>query len=129
MYQGSLCIANALSRSLIHTTSNSNSTFQKKVDAYVNFLIDNLPATDIWPIKTQQDEDPVCQTLKMYCQDKWPDKLSLIGPYKTYQAIAIELCIAYGLLLRGSHLVILPSLQADMLQHSELLQTTTSLLA
>jgi len=36
------------------------------------------------------------------------------GPYKTYQKVASELCVAIGLLLRGSRLVIQPSLQADI---------------
>jgi len=42
----SLCTADVLSQSPIHTTSSSDLTFQKEVDAYVNLLIDNLPATD-----------------------------------------------------------------------------------
>ena len=66
-------------------------------------------------IQSQQDEDPVCQKLKKYCQEQWPDKSSLKGPYKPYTAVASELCVANGLLLRGSRLVIPPSLRPDIL--------------
>ena len=51
---------------------------------------------------SQQDEDPVCQTLKPYCQEGWPEKSSLKGPFKPYVAVASELCVANDLLLRGS---------------------------
>ena len=113
----SLCTADALSRSPVNTTSCSDSKFQQEVDAYVNLLIHNLPATDkrLLDIQSQQDEDPVCQKLKMFCQEGWPDKSSLKGPYKPYLAVASELCVANGLLLRGSRLVIPPNLQTDIL--------------
>ena len=57
-----LCTADALSRSPVSTTSCSDSKFQQEVDAYVNLLINNLPATDkrLTEIQSQQDKDPVC---------------------------------------------------------------------
>lgn len=112
-----LCTADALSRSPVNTTSCSDSKFQQEVDAYVNLLIHNLPATDkrLLDIQSQQDEDPVCQRLKKYCQEGWPDKSSLKGLYKPYLAVASELTVANGLLLRGSRLVIPQNLKADIL--------------
>ena len=63
----SLCTADALSRSPVNTISCSDSKFQQEVDAYFNLLIHNLPPTDkrLLDIQYQQDEDPVCQKLKM----------------------------------------------------------------
>ena len=92
----SLFTADALSRSPVNTTSCSDSKFQQEGDAYVNLLIHNLLATDKrqLDIQSQQDEDPVCQKLKMYCQEGWPDKSSRKGPYKPYLAVASELCVA-----------------------------------
>ena len=112
-----LCTADALSRSPVNPASCSDSKFQHEVDAYVNLLIHNLPATDkrLLDIQSQQDEDPVCQRLKKYCQEGWPGKSTLKGPYKPYVAVASELSVANGLLLRGSRLVIPNNLRTDIL--------------
>ena len=82
----SLCTANALFRSPVDTTSYSDSKFQQEVHAYVNLIINNLPATDtcLKEIQSQQDESPVYQKLKTYCQEGWPEKSSLKGPFKPY---------------------------------------------
>ena len=113
----SLCTADALSRSPVNTGSHSDSKFQHETDAYVNPLIQNLPATDkrLTEIQSQQDQDPVCQKLKKYCQDGWPDRSSLTGPCKPYLPVTNELCVANGLLLRGGRLVIPPNLRSDIL--------------
>ena len=52
------------------------SKFQQEVDAFVNLLIHNLPDTDkhLLDIQSQQDEDPICQRLKKYSREGWPDK-------------------------------------------------------
>ena len=70
----------------------------------MNLLINNLLATDkcLLDIQSQRDKDPVCQRLKKYCQEGWPDKSTLKGPYKPYVAVASELSVTNGLLLRGS---------------------------
>lgn len=89
----SLCTADALSRSPVNTTSCSDSKFQQEVDAYVNLIINNLPVNDscLKEIQCQQDEDQVCQKLKIYCQEGWPGKSSLKGSFKPYIAVASEL--------------------------------------
>ena len=84
----------------------------------MNLIINNLPATDarLKEIQSQQDEDPVCQKLKTYCQEGWPEKSSLKGPFKPYLPVASELCVANDLLFRGSRLVMLPNLEQTYLQ-------------
>ena len=42
----SICTTDALSRPPIEMTSCSDSSFEQEVDAYVNSIINNLPATD-----------------------------------------------------------------------------------
>ena len=81
----SLCTANALSQSPVGTTSCGDSKFQQ-----------DLPATDthLKEVQSQQDEDPVRYKLKTYCQEGWPDKSSLKGPFTPYVAVASELCVA-----------------------------------
>ena len=117
VHERSLCTADALSRTPIEMNSCSDSNFEQEVDAYVNSVINNLPATDacLKEIQSQQNEDPVCQKLKTYCQERWPDKSTLKGPFKPYVAVANELCVANDLLLRGSQLVIPPKLTTDIL--------------
>lgn len=62
-------------------------------------------------IKTQY-----VKTLKLTdCQETWPGRSSLKGPYKPYLTVASELSVAKGLLLRGSQLVIPPNLRKDIL--------------
>ena len=98
-------------------TSCNDSNFQQEVDGYANLIINNLPATDahLKEIQFQQNEDPVCQKLKIYCQEGWPDNSTLKGPFKPYVAVASGLCVANDLLLRGSQLVIPPKLRTDIL--------------
>ena len=86
----SVCTDDALSRSPIEINSCSDSNFKWEVDAYVNSIINNLPAIDarLKEIQSQQNEDPVCQKLKTYCQEGWPDKSILKGPFKPYIAVA-----------------------------------------
>ena len=88
----------------------SDSSFEQEVDAYVNSVINNLPATDacLKEFQSQHNEGPVCQKLKTYCQEGWPDKSTLKGPFKPYIALASELCVANNLLIRDSQLVIPP---------------------
>ena len=82
----------------------SDSSFEQEIDAYVNSVINNLPATNarLKEIQSQQNEGPVCQKLKTYCQEGLPDKSTLKGPFKPCIAVASELCVANNLLLRGS---------------------------
>ena len=82
----------------------SDSNFEREVDAYVNLILNNLPATDarLKEIQSQHNEDPVCQKLKTYCQEGWPDKSTLKGPFKPYVAVASESYVANYLSLRGS---------------------------
>ena len=92
----SLCTTDALSRSSIEMKSCSDSSFEQEVNAYVNSIINNLPATDahLKEIESQQNEGPVRQKLKTYCQEGWSDKSTLKGPFKPYIAVASELCVA-----------------------------------
>ena len=63
----------------------------------------NLPATasKLQEIKSLQDEDPVCQQIKIFCQ-KGPNSKCLTGPIKQYLPCKSELTINNGILLRGS---------------------------
>ena len=60
-----LQIADALSRSPVSTASDGENDFKHEVSAYVNMLVQTLPATDnrLQEIQTVQENDPTCSQL------------------------------------------------------------------
>ena len=58
-----------------HSASQDNE-FTSAVEAYVDLLCQNLPASDerIKRNKQCQDKDEVCQQLSDYCRRGWPGK-------------------------------------------------------
>ena len=92
--------------------------FKKKVDSYVNLVIENLSATDarLKEIQSQQEEDPICILLKTYCLQGWPEKASLKSPYKAYHAVSNEISVNKNLLFRGNRLVIPSNLRPAILE-------------
>ena len=113
-----LQIADALSRSPVSSATTADSELQKDVSAYVDLLMQSLPATDhqLQVIKDAQNSDATCSQIKSYCQHGWPDRLKLQGILKNYLPVKDELSITNGLLLRGYRLVIPQSLRSEMLQ-------------
>jgi len=71
-----LKIADALSRSPVSSVSDADNDFQNEVSAYVDLLVQNLPATDkrLQEIQKAQDEDTICSQIKYFCQNGWPHK-------------------------------------------------------
>ena len=65
----------------------------KEVQAHVNLLYRNLPASDmrIKEIKQLQEQDEVCQQLTTYCQNGWPIKTSIPGNLKPYLSVSGEI--------------------------------------
>ena len=69
-----LFTADALSRSPISEPAPSDVTFQDEVQAFLDVVIQNLPATAnrLEEIKSQQDQDLVCHQLTQYNAQGWP---------------------------------------------------------
>ena len=109
--------ADALSRSPVSSATDADYEFQKDVSAYVDLLVQTLPATDhqLQVVREAQDADVTCTQIKSYCQHGWPDRTRLQGTLKNYLPVKDELSITNGLLLRGNRLVIPQSLQSEML--------------
>ena len=78
-------------------------------------MIDHLPATEKRPkeIQKEQEEDPVCQQVKFFCQNGWPENSK---PVKPYGAAKTELNIVRGLLLKGNRIIIPSKLRTDMME-------------
>ena len=107
--------ADTLSRAPVTEADQGDKALNQDVEAYVNLVVKNLPATNerLRVIQEQQDEDLVCSELKRYCQQ---GRIDWTGALKPYFSVRTELAVVNGLLLRGNRMVIPSSLQADILE-------------
>ena len=112
-----LCTADTLSRAPLSDPDPLVQQLQQDVQAYVNLIVENFPATEakIKEIIQAQGEDAVCQKIKSFCQSGWPNKSELESVVKPYVIVKNELSIVRGILLRGKHIVIPSKLQMDIL--------------
>ena len=113
-----LTVADTLSRAPLEETRDSDQTLQEEADALVNLVVQSLPVTErrLEEIKRFQEQDEVCQLLVRYCQSGWPERKKLTEATRVYDAVAAELSVEDGLLLRGCRIVILTSLRQDILR-------------
>ena len=113
-----LCTADTLSRAPSIITDVKANQLQQEVKAYVDLIIDHLPATQTKPeeIRREQEQDPVCQQIKSYCQTGWPVKSKLQGPCRPYAGVMQELSVAKDLLLRGHRILIPSKMRADIIE-------------
>ena len=67
--------ADSLSRAPVSEADGRDDDFHREVNAFVNFVAKNLPATEerLQVIRDQQDADSVCHQLKVCCQQDWED--------------------------------------------------------
>ena len=79
----------------------------------------SLPAsnTQLERIREKQEEDEVCQTLKQYCSEGWPDRTRVPDALKPYWQTKDELLVVHGLLLKAERIVISTSIRLEMLDH------------
>ena len=112
-----MTIPDALSRAPTTEATLNEEGFQDEVNAYVNVVIKNLPASQgrIQQIRKHQEEDAVLRQVSKFCYGGWPDTKIIPNEIKPYHSVSSELSVEKGLLLRGSRIVIPHSLQADIL--------------
>ena len=62
---------------------------EKEVNAFVNAIIEHLPASEekLQEILQKQEKDPTCHKIKEYCQNGWPEKSKLKGQLKRYARV------------------------------------------
>ena len=83
--------ADTLSRAPVSKGEDSREeAFCHEVQAYVNAVVENLPATDarLHLIRDEQNIDPVCCKLKEYCEK---GEIDWTGPVKQYFQVRTEL--------------------------------------
>ena len=89
--------------SLLRKTSSCS----RKTAAYMSTVVQSLPATEkqMEGIRQHQEEDE-CRQAVEYCQSGWPSRQSLTGVMKHYHAVASNLSVQGGLLMRGNRVVV-----------------------
>ncbi|XP_048775204.2 uncharacterized protein K02A2.6-like [Ostrea edulis] len=115
-----LYTADALSRAPQQDMSKEEEEFQTVVEAYVDSIIETLPASEslLEEIRRKLHEDSVLRIVMRYCEEGWPgfEKPSINIVTRPFWQIREELSVCQGLLMRGNRLVIPTALRADMLQ-------------
>ena len=90
-----LQIADALSRSPVSSATDVDHELQKDRSAYVDLLVQTLPATDnqLQVVREAQDSDVTCTQIKSYCQHGWPDQTRLPVALKKYLLVKDKLSV------------------------------------
>ena len=113
-----LCTADTLSRAPAVGPSTSDQTFQQEVQAFLDVVTENLPATDnrLSEIRSLQEQDPICQQLKQFCTQGRPHRSQVRGPLKGYVPVQSEISVHQDLLMRGSRMIIPQALRQSILE-------------
>ena len=74
-----LVIADTLSRAPLSNPTSTESALQEEADAFVNFVLNHLPATEnrLEEIKRLQESDEACQAIVEFCHSGWPERKTL----------------------------------------------------
>ena len=109
-----LYTADTLSRAPSQSTDSKNE-LQLETNVYVDFVMDNLPAseTKLEQIKFAQDRDNVCIKIKQYCKEGWPEKSSLDNEMQIYWSFRGDFTIQREILMKGCTLVIPQEMQFE----------------
>ena len=88
-----LVTTDTLSRAPVSTSNTQDEECYQEVEAYGNFVCQNLPASDkcIEQIKEYQSKDEICQQLVEYCKNCWPRKGEIPHILKPYFSVSGEI--------------------------------------
>ena len=89
---------------------------EEEIDLYVQHVSASLSAsnTQFERIREKQ-EDEVCQTLRQYCNEGWPDSTRVPDALKPYWQTKDDLSVVHGLLLKAERIVIPTAISLEML--------------
>ena len=90
-----LHIADTLSRAPTSPNTPTNDHFCQQVDNFVHLVMESLPITEerLLQISRMQNEDTVCQELKQYCLQGWPESSMVKGSVKLYRQVSSEISV------------------------------------
>ena len=84
-----LYTADTLSRAPLDTEDEETTEFPAEVEAFVDCVIQSLPATSrqLENYRRAQAEDSICAKVIEYCQSSWPEKRTLDITITTYSKV------------------------------------------
>lgn len=111
-----LVLPDSLSRSPLSNLESDEDV--NDCDLYVNFIVKNLPLTDIYleKIRKEQENDRICIILKKYCLEGWPEKSKILPELLPYFQFRYDLSLCKGLILKSSRIVIPFLMQKEVLE-------------
>ena len=88
---------------------------EEEIDLYVQHVSASLSAsnTQFERIREKQ-EDEVCQTLRQYCNEGWPDSTRVPDALKPYWQTKDDPSVVHGLLLKAERIVIPNAISLEM---------------
>ena len=112
-----LHIADTLSRAPTSQSTLTDAQFHWKVDV-IHLVTDSLLITEerLLHIRRKQEEDAVCQELKQYCLNGWPESSKVKGFVKLCQPISSEISIQDGLPMRNNRIIIPSQMRQEILE-------------
>ena len=110
--------ADTLSRKLANNTTARPTIPEEEMNAHIDSILAAIPASDpkLSQISKAQDQDKICQQVKKYYAENWPDKDHIEHDIKPYYQVNGELTVVHGLLMRGTRIVIPKCLQRETLE-------------
>lgn len=112
----SLFTADVLSRN--PGRHDSAGMLEATIEEYEMLTVDLLPASPqmLDDIRQELAKDPLCAEVIRYCKTQWPAQGELPPGLQKYSTVASELSVVKGLLMRGTRLVIPPTLRENILE-------------
>ena len=89
---------------------------EEEIDLYVQHVSASLSASNTqFERVIEKQEDEVCQTLRQYCNEGWPDSTRVPDALKPYWQTKDDLSVVHGLLLKAERIVIPTAISLEML--------------
>ena len=89
---------------------------EEEIDLYVQHVSASLSASNTqFERVREKQEDEVCQTLRQYCNEGWPDSTRVPDALKPYWQTKDDLSVVHGLLLKAERIVIPTTISLEML--------------
>lgn len=114
-----LVVADALSRNFPEgSVIPHDNELSEETEAHVQFVVQSLPVKSYFldEIKAEQSTDNICNLLKKYCQQGWPQKSKLSDELLPYYQYRFEISYLKDFLLKGARLIIPYTLQRKCLE-------------
>ena len=88
---------------------------EEEIDLYVQHVSASLSASNTqFERVREKQEDEVCQTLRQYCNEGWPDSTRVPDALKPYWQTKDDLSVVHGLLLKAERIVIPTAISLEM---------------